>query len=113
MQEHSGDRLRRLATEQRLRPADLAKELKESSQNINAWFNRGVPQSKIGKVAELLQCSESELRTGKKDSSTIKRTAHKEKQSEISQELAIAVQDLSPGELELVIGLAKNIIAAR
>lgn len=113
MQEHSGDRLRRLAKEQRLRPADLAKELKESSQNINAWFNRGVPQGKVGKVAELLQCSELELRTGKKDSSTMKRTAHKEKQSAIDQELATAVQDLSPSELELVIGLAKNIIAAR
>ncbi len=110
MREHSGDRLRRLATEQRLRPADLARELEESSQNINAWLNRGVPQGKMGKVATLLKCSEGELRTGIKEDVA---TSDPEPQSAIDQELALAVQDLNPKELELIINLAKGIILAR
>lgn len=61
---HSGDRLRARAREMGFRPTDLAEQLNESSQNINAWFGRGVPLAKIERVSLLLKCSTKWLRDG-------------------------------------------------
>ena len=61
---HSGDRLRERAKALRLRPADLARELNESPQNINSWFKRGVPFAKMDKVATLLEWETEKLRYG-------------------------------------------------
>ena len=61
---HSGDRLRERAQALNLRPVDLARILEESSQTINAWFNRGVPMAKIDRIADALQTSSDWLRYG-------------------------------------------------
>ena len=62
---HSGERLRQIAKELRYRPVDLSKLLNESSQNINAWFRRGVPHAKINSVAKKLEISPEWLSSGK------------------------------------------------
>lgn len=61
---HSGERLRKRAHELRIRPIDLANLLDESTQNINAWFKRGVPHAKIERVAISMKCSAMWLREG-------------------------------------------------
>ena len=65
---HSGDRLRKAAKEEFMRPIDLSRALKESSQNINAWFNRGVPAAKMHLAAKAVNRSEEWLREGSGDS---------------------------------------------
>lgn len=61
---HSGERLRKRAHELRIRPIDLANQLDESTQNINAWFKRGVPHAKVERVASAIKCSAMWLREG-------------------------------------------------
>ena len=62
--ENSGDRLRQRAKELRYRPVDIAKELGELPQTVNAWLTRGVPYAKLDAVAELLDCNVQWLRDG-------------------------------------------------
>ena len=60
----SGDRLKALLRECNLAPADFAAHRKVSSQHVNNWFTRGVPQARIEEIADLLSVNAKWLRSG-------------------------------------------------
>ncbi|MBY8952575.1 helix-turn-helix transcriptional regulator [Pseudomonas carnis] len=62
--EYSGVRLRALLTECKIAPMDFAVFLKVSPQRLNNWFARGIPHSRLDRIARLLSVNADWLETG-------------------------------------------------
>ncbi|KNX76272.1 XRE family transcriptional regulator [Pseudomonas sp. 250J] len=60
----SGDRLKALLLECNLTPSDFAAQRKVSSQHVNNWFKRGVPQARLDEIADLFCVRRRWLRSG-------------------------------------------------
>jgi phage repressor protein C with HTH and peptisase S24 domain len=62
--ENSGDRLRKLLDEKQLTPTEAARDMGVTTQNLNNWFNRGIPARQILNTARVLKVRPEWLSTG-------------------------------------------------
>jgi hypothetical protein len=60
----SGDRFKALLNEANIRSSDFAKLYKVQPQDVNNWYNRGVPSYRMDEIARLLTVNSLWLRTG-------------------------------------------------